>query len=237
VRLSVCITFALFAGFAGVSTAQDTTSGDSQGQRMRAPDRVFVTTTTAFTSSPSGWLGKTPDRGLFIGAVRMSWRLAGSESGASVGYFVEAIPVAFVTGNPTAIESLESCIERYPEWRRHPTIPAIEYFENCAVNSARAYGGGFTPFGLSARFVRPSGLAFVAETWLGGIVFDKSVPYPNTTRFNYNLAAGTSVEIPLRGRTLLSIGYHMHHLSNGGRGDFNPGILAHSVQLGWGRRR
>jgi hypothetical protein len=202
-----------------------------------APTSYSFTTSTSRTSTPSGWLGKTPDRGVFIAAVRSSWRIAGREDGASVSYFTELVPVSFVTQNATEIEPIESCIQRHPEWRHQQTVPAIEYFEKCARDRPNAYGAGFTPLGLSARFARRGGIALLTEAWFGGILFDRSVPYPNTTRFNYNVSAGTALEFPLGGRSVLSVGYHMHHLSNGGRGAFNPGILAHALHLGIGRRR
>lgn len=220
------------------AVAQDTAATDQPARADRAgPDRILFTLSSARVSSQSGWLGKTPDRGVFVGAARAVWQVVGSERGTSASYFAELIPLAVVTRNPTTIEPLESCIQKHPDWDGRETIPVIEYFERCQTESASAYGVGFTPIGVSARFARGSGIALVTEAWFGGILFDKSVPYPNTTRFNYNLSAGTSLEIPLRGRSIVSIGYYAHHFSNGGRASFNPGILAHALQVGWGVRR
>jgi hypothetical protein len=220
----------------GAAQAAEKPDSARSAHWFRQPERVLFSTTAAASSTPSGWLGRTPDRGVFISAIRGTWRLAGSDR-ASIGYFAELVPFAIVTRNPTHVRPLDECVHDTPEWRGRTMINAVEYFENCATRSANAYGGGITPIGLSTRFARSNGVALLTEASAGAIMFDKTVPYPNTTRLNYNLAAGTAVEIPVRGRAVMSIGYYMHHLSNGGQGEFNPGILAHSLQIGWGRRR
>jgi hypothetical protein len=224
------------SGASAQAVARPDSASAKNPHPLRQPERILFSTTAAASSTPSGWLGKTPGRGVFISAIRSTWRLSGSDH-ASIGYFAELVPLAIVTRNPIQVRPLQECARETPEWHGRPTINAVEYFENCATHSASAYGGGITPLGLSTRISRSSGVALVAELSAGTILFDKTVPYPNTTRLNFNLAAGTSVEIPLRGRAVVSVGYYMHHLSNGGQGEFNPGILAHSFQMGWGRRR
>ncbi|CAN5273711.1 hypothetical protein BH23GEM2_BH23GEM2_01960 [soil metagenome] len=207
-----------------------------EGLRLRMPDRVQFLTTAAFGSPQHGWLGQTPGRDVFLGVIRMSWRVAGSDRGAGFGFFGEFIPVAMVTSNPIDVLPLRDCVVDHPEWADQGSVPAIEYFEECTVKSASAYGVGITPFGISGRFARSNGTALVTELSVGAVMFDKTVPYPTATRFNYNVTLGTSIEIPVASRSFISLGYNLHHLSNGGRGEFNPGIAAHAVQVGWGRR-
>lgn len=207
-----------------------------EGLGLRMPDRVQFLTTAAFGSPPHGWLGKTPGRDVFLGVIRMSWRVAGSEQGAGFAFFGEFIPVAVVTSNPIDVLPLRDCVVDHPEWADQGSVPAIEYFEACSVRSASAYGIGITPFGLSGRFGRSNGTALVTELSVGAVMFDKTMPYPTAARFNYNVTLGTSIEVPVAARSFVTLGYHLHHLSNGGRGEFNPGIAAHAIQVGWGRR-
>lgn len=206
-----------------------------EGLRLRTPDRVQFLTTAAFGSPQHGWLGRTPGRNVFLGVIRMNWRLAGS-GGSTFGYSGEFIPVAVVTSNPIAVRPLEDCVVDHPEWADKGSVPAIEYFEACAERSASAYGVGITPLGIWGRFARGNGTAFVTDLSVGAVMFDKTMPYPTATRLNYNITLGTAIEIPLANRAFVSIGYHLHHLSNAGQGDFNPGIAAHAIQVGWGRR-
>lgn len=206
-----------------------------EGLRLRTPDRVQFMTTAAFGSPQHGWLGQTPGRDVFLGVIRMNWRLAGS-GGATFGYFGEFIPLAVVTANPIVVRPLDVCVVDHPEWADLGSVPAIEYFESCAERSASAYGVGITPLGIWGRFARGNGTAFVTDLSVGAVMFDKTMPYPTATKFNYNITLGTAIEIPVANRSFLSIGYHLQHLSNGGRGDFNPGVAAHAIQLGWGRR-
>ena len=206
-----------------------------EGLRLRMPDRVQFLTTAAFGSPQHGWLGQTPGRDVFLGVIRMNWRLAGS-GGSTFGYFGEFIPLAVVTSNPIVVRPLEDCVVDHPEWADQGTVPAIEYFEACAERSASAYGVGVTPLGIWGRFARANGTAFVTDLSVGAVMFDKTMPYPTATRLNYNITLGTAIEIPLANRRFMSIGYHLQHLSNAGQGDFNPGVAAHAIQVGWGRR-
>jgi hypothetical protein len=207
-----------------------------EGLGLRMPDRVQFLTTAAFRSPHAGWLGQTPGRDVFLGVIRMSWRVAGSERRAGFSFFGELIPVAVVTSNPIDVRPLRDCVVDHPEWADKGSVPAIEYFEACAVRSESAYGVGITPLGMSGRFARSNGTALVTELSVGAVMFDKTMPYPTATKFNYNVTLGTSIEIPVAARSFVTLGYHLHHLSNGGRGDFNPGVAAHAIQVGWGRR-
>lgn len=207
-----------------------------EGLGLRMPDRIQFLTTAAFGSPQHGWLGQTPGRDVFLGVIRMSWRVAGSERGAGFAFFGEFIPVAVVTSNPIDVRPLRDCVIDHPEWADKESVPAIEYFEACSVRSASAYGIGITPLGMSGRFARRNGTALVTELSVGAVMFDKTMPYPTAARFNYNVTLGTSIEIPVASRSFVSLGYHLHHLSNGGGGEFNPGIAAHAIQVGWGRR-
>ena len=218
-----------------IPVASAAAEGEGDGEGFRRPDRVQFMTSAAFGSPQQGWLGRTPGRDVFLGVVRVSWRVSGSER-AAFGYFGEFIPMAVVTSNPTAIRPLKECLVDHPEWTDRGSVPVIEYFEACAERSASAYGVGVTPFGISGRFARSNGAALVTDLSVGVIMFDKKMPYPPATRLNYNITLGTAIEFPVAGRSFVSVGYNLKHLSNGGRGDFNPGVAAHAIQLGWGRR-
>lgn len=239
--LPVLVAVGLTAGDLG---AQEPESAQGSGQAeavvgerqsLRMPDRVQFLTTAAFRSPQQGWLGQTPGRDVFVGVIRTSWRVGGSER-ATFGYFAEFIPIAVVTSNPRDVRPLDDCAEDHPQWKDKGSVPAIEYFETCVVRSVSAYGVGITPLGLSARFARATGMALVTDFSVSAIMFDRNMPYPTAAKLNYKVTVGTSLEIPVASRSFVSLGYELHHLSNGGRGDFNPGIASHAIQVGWGRR-
>lgn len=203
--------------------------------RMRKPDRVLFATSVGFSSSTRGWLGRTPDRRVLFSSIRPVWELS-RPGRAAFSYFAEFVPVAMVTRNPTELLPLSVCAREHPEWSEGGTVPETEYLEKCGIAPRSSYGAGVTPLGFGGRFSSSGGMSFVTEVSAGIIVFDKRTPYPSTTTFNYNVALGGALEIPAANRSFLSIGYRFHHLSNGGAGEFNPGIAAHTLQLGWGRR-
>ena len=85
------------------------------------------------------------------------------------------------------------------------------------------YGGGLDPVGLqitaSRGRVRPmAGLS-------GGLrVFTNPFPCPGGTRFNVVLDVRVGIVAPLDGGRTLTGTVSLHHLSNGGLGEHNPGL-------------
>jgi opacity protein-like surface antigen len=58
------------------------------------------------------------------------------------------------------------------------------------------------------------------------------IPSERGTQFNFVFDVGAGFRIVLTPNLLLSAGYRYHHLSNGFRGQVNPGVDANLLYLG-----
>lgn len=86
------------------------------------------------------------------------------------------------------------------------------------------YGLGLMPVGLQWNFRPSQQLQPFVSLSAGFVNFQKSVPLPDETKFNFALEAGTGVEYHLGRVTAVQVGIKLHHISNAGRGKANPGI-------------
>ena len=120
----------------------------------------------------------------------------------------------------------------------HVSVPEGVVPEN--VFSARAgytsgvttRGMGVSPVGLRINFrasapVQP----FIAGS-AGILYFQDRVPDPRGQHTNFMVDFGGGVQCVLTPGFTLTLGYRYHHLSNGFRGEINPGIDAHLLYLG-----
>ncbi len=101
-----------------------------------------------------------------------------------------------------------------------------------APSPSLAYGVGVVPAGLQFiyRTDRP------AQPFFGGsgglMYFPDPVPDRRGRRLNYTFDVSAGVRWILDERRVLTLGYRFHHLSNGFRGEINPGFDANIVFLG-----
>jgi hypothetical protein len=220
---------------AAEASAQEAQHAPADEQRLRAPDRVVISASAARNSPRGRWLGRTPGRDVLLTSVRSVWLLAGAD-GPTLSYVVDLLPLAVVTDNPTHFLSHQQCMRARPDVREEDLSIRTTYYEKCAASVKNAYGIGLSPVGFEARLLRAGGVGILADVSIGGIVFNRPMPYPDAARLNFNIAAGAGVELPLSRTLMMTIGYRLHHLSSGGRGQFNPGVGAHAVTIGWGHR-
>jgi hypothetical protein len=130
-------------------------------------------------------------------------------------YTADVIPVFFLSIPSEAI----------------PTPPPAAAPEG-GSHSLTAYGVGLRPAGLrlayrSAARAQP----FVAGS-TGFAYFPQSVPSARGKSLNFMFALGAGVRVLLSPALAFTVGYRYHHLSNGFRGQINPGVDANLVQLG-----
>jgi len=98
--------------------------------------------------------------------------------------------------------------------------------------SLTAWGIGVRPAGLrltfrSAKRAQP----FIAGS-TGWAHFTRSVPSAQGKSLNFMFDVGAGVRVVVTPALVLTVGYRYHHLSNGFRGQINPGVDANLVQLG-----
>jgi len=84
---------------------------------------------------------------------------------------------------------------------------------------------GLIPLRFSVPvWASPGGNLLQVESGAGILLFDKSYPNSLGTSLNAVVDIGASYTFRLTHRTALGIGYRLHHISNGGSGQINPGI-------------
>lgn len=91
-------------------------------------------------------------------------------------------------------------------------------------NRASLSGFGITPLGLRINFVSDKQLQPFVDFSGGMIVFDEPFPDSRGKKFNYTLGLGGGLEYMVNSGASLSFGYRYFHISNGERGQVNPGI-------------
>jgi hypothetical protein len=81
----------------------------------------------------------------------------------------------------------------------------------------------FEPRGRYAPFAQLSG---------GGLWTTAPVPQ-RTTSANFTASIGAGVRMMVRPQQALVLMYRFDHISNGNRAEWNPGVNAHALHLGW----
>jgi len=138
--------------------------------------------------------GRTPDAKFGIVSLRYSRRFNNSDV-VNLRYTADVTPVA-VLNFPVPFTS----------------------------TSTTTYGAGFAPLGLQANF-RPRKKIQPFVGLSGGFMyFGKQVPGPLGTRFQFTADIGGGIDIRLKNKRALTLGYKYFHISNGDRGAINPGI-------------
>lgn len=102
-----------------------------------------------------------------------------------------------------------------------------------ASERTTAYGFGTAPLGIQANF-RPRKRMQPFVGLSGGMLyFDKRVPGEFGTHFQFTVNLDGGVEIRLRDKRAVTIGYKYFHISNANRGIINPGIDNNVFYLGY----
>jgi len=148
-------------------------------------------------------IGRTEDRNLFLLGLRYGRVLAAWDS-ISLQYTLDLFPVAFM-------------------------------FEPDSVRRERStiYGGGLSPVGFKLNFGQQSRIKpFIAYSF-GFLYFEEDAPVPGSSRFNLATEIGLGVQYFLAPKSAISLGYKLHHISNAGRSDRNPGVDFHLFYAGY----
>lgn len=91
-------------------------------------------------------------------------------------------------------------------------------------NRTSLSGFGVTPLGLRSNFLSNRKLQPFLDVTGGMIVFKEPFPDMRGKKFNYTLGIGGGLEYLLNPGSSISFGYKYFHISNGERGQVNPGI-------------
>ena len=188
------------------------------------------------TNAVGVWAGGSFATGRLIGNIRRArvglvglryHRLLAPSSPASISdgptltYTADLLPVLFLSVPSGALPPLLS-----NEPTSEGTAPASRSQERTAV------GVGVRPAGLRLTY-RPEKRVqpFVAGS-TGLAFFNRSVPNALGRSLNFMFGVGAGVRVAVTPALILTAGYRYHHLSNGFRGQINPGVDANLFQLG-----
>jgi hypothetical protein len=142
-------------------------------------------------------------------------------SGPTLAYTIDVFPAFFLSIPPETIS--------VPPERGVPSNESEASFYKQGLDT---YGVGVNPAGLRVAFriakrVQP----FIAGS-TGFVYFAQAVPNGRGRHLNFMFDVGAGVQVVLTPNLLLTAGYRYHHLSNGFRGQINPGIDANLLHLG-----
>lgn len=151
------------------------------------------------------------DRKFFIAAFRYGRTLAANDS-VALQYTLDAIPLAVATGNIVQVT----------------TVGPVTTFRR-----ETAYGGGLTPLGLQLDFANGSRVHPFVHVNGGGLIFNKSVPLPDSGQFAFVGEAGAGVRWFTSERRAGTLGVRFHHISNGDRSGSNRGLNQFVVYAGF----
>ena len=161
--------------------------------------------------------GRTPDARFGIVAFRYARRFNNNDT-FNLKYTIDAVPLAVL--NYTDVTTLPTLIL--------PTTPPTVR----RVRPTR-YAFGVAPLGIQANFrPRKKYQPFIGAS--GGLLyFNKRTPNFVGTRFAFTADVGGGLEIKLKERRALTIGYKYYHISNGNRGIENPGFDNNLFYIGY----
>lgn len=215
---------ALVAAFLLLAPPPDTTTGPAASpaeQATTAPGRSPLTLRT-HASGVGLWIGGSPrsmaliaqTQGARFALVGLSFRhVLATEDHLAVRYTADLIPAAVLsyTSPPHASEAGAAPIE--------PARSPI-------------YGVGGAPAGL--QFIYRTHRR--TQPFFGGsaglIAFPDPVPDSRGRRLNYTFDISVGLRWVLGAHRVLTVGYRFHHLSNGFRGEINPGFDANVIYVG-----
>jgi hypothetical protein len=178
-------------------------------------DNEFGVWGAASTNSPT--LIGTTESTRFASAALRYGRVFAATRNVAFEYTFDAVPLAVVS---------------VPQFvfRRTGTGPFDFVVER---SRRRAYGAGISPIGFKFNFRRRNRVQPFASTTGGLLYFNKQMPVPDSSQFNFTFDFGGGVQILTRNRKAFTVGYKFQHISNGYTGQFNPGMDVNVIYAGF----
>ena len=114
-------------------------------------------------------------------------------------------------------------------------FPAAVVFEpdHFRSGSSTIYGAGLSPFGFKLNFLPQSWIQPFIDASVGFLYFQRDIPVPDSSRFNFTPEAGLGVQFFLAPNYALTHGYKFHHISNASISQNNPGMNSHVIYAGF----
>lgn len=101
------------------------------------------------------------------------------------------------------------------------------------------YGFGWAPLGIRYTTPKTFGMNGTIGFSAGALYFNRRMPDPRETRFNFTLDgyALVSIPVPLFSGQRIQGGFHYNHISNAHSGRSNPGMNTPMWTVGWSLNR
>jgi hypothetical protein len=110
-------------------------------------------------------------------------------------------------------------------------FPAAIVFEPREARHGRStiYGAGLSPLGFKVSFAPHSRIQPFVAASVGFLYFTEDVPLPHSSQFNFTPEIGLGLQLFVAPKRALTLGYKLHHISNAGTGERNPGLNSHVI--------
>jgi hypothetical protein len=160
--------------------------------------------------------GHRDDRALYITGLRASRRLAARRF-STLWFTPTLLPGIIATAN-----------------REYRTVIYPGRGSGALAYKKSAFGVGLIPVAVEATVHRTSSAGIVIGGGGGAAYFDRRIPDPEETRFNF-LADG-HIGVYLRSAIgVTTLGFRLQHISNGNTGRINPGLDSRMLYISFGR--
>jgi opacity protein-like surface antigen len=159
----------------------------------------------------------TAGRKLGVAAVRWG-RVFGTVKNVSYQYLFEVVPL---------VVSMKNEVVNYEY------ISPAETPNATPTKRETASGFGITPLAFRFYFLAKNRLKPFIQLGAGIVYFNKPMPLPKTSRFNFTGYFGGGVMYQITRKQAISLSYRYYHISNGNTQHINPGYNANVFALGY----
>jgi hypothetical protein len=160
--------------------------------------------------------GHVDDRALYLSGVSVSRVIAQGKFGR-IAFTPTLVPAIIATANR------EYALEPYPSGGEI----VVPYKKD-------AFGAGLIPLALEGSLPISDGLGIIIGAGGGAAYFNRRIPDPDETRFNF-LADGHASVYIRSSIGVTTIGFRLQHISNGNTGRVNPGMDSRLLYFGYSR--
>lgn len=179
--------------------------------------------TPAGVSSNYALLKGTNEFGLWAGGSPDSVDLIGTVEDRKLALF--ALRYGRVLADWDSL-SLEYTLDIFP-------VAVVSEPDRVRRGNSTIYGAGLSPLGLKLNLGQQSWIKPFVAASVGVLYFERDVPVPRSSRFNFTPELGLGVQFFLARKNALTVGYKLHHMSNANSSRNNPGMDSHVIYAGF----
>lgn len=179
--------------------------------------------------------GVKKDRSFYMTGLRWTKIISSGPKGRWE-YTNDILPIVVATHTPFY---RDTSFERLAKVSTHDGAirEVTEKVDSMIPYHRTVYGIGWVPLGIRYTTPRPSFAQLTLGASGGGIYFDRRMPDPKETRFNFTLDLSALITIPIYSKHRISAGYQFNHISNANTGRVNPGMNSSMWHFGYSIQR